>query len=92
MLEERYRHLFPDGCRYWESDLAEFDAVRFADETGKSIIVSEIKWRRLGKKDRDSQRKILQNKFEASSLKKRYLLADIEILDFDDVIAAISKE
>ena len=89
VLEQSYRSLFPDACRYWEGDFAEFDAVRHADETGKSIIVSEIKWGKLDNKSKGALRLSTSEKFNGCSLALRYKLADIEILDFGDVVRAL---
>ncbi len=89
VLEQSYRSLFPDACRYWEGDFAAFDAVRHSDETGNSIIITEIKWGEIDQKRKATLRQSIIDKFSRCSLSKGYKLADIEILDFKDVVKAL---
>lgn len=88
-LEHCYRQLFPDASRYWEGDTCEFDAVRHADSSGRAIILSEIKWQKLTSRERASLRSALEHKFSTSRLRDAYRLADVEILDFNDVVKAL---
>lgn len=92
VLEQSYRAHFPDACRYWEGNLAEFDAVRHADERGKSIIISEIKWGPMDQKCKATLRQSIREIFDGCALAERYKLSDIEILDFKDVVKALENQ
>lgn len=89
ILEHCYRDLFPDAQRYWDGKRPEFDCVRYADGSGKKIIVSEIKHRLLSPKEKNVLQDNVQRKFNESRLKERYELSAIEILGTNDVIDAI---
>lgn len=81
VFESEIRNLYPDGQRYWEADL-EFDCVRYADGSGKNIIISELKYRNLGNAERKTLLADLETKFKRSKLSKNYH-ADFEVLDID---------
>ncbi len=82
VFEDYCRGLFPDAARYWEGDL-EFDLVR-RDPHGRadgSVIVSEVKWRRLSGLERGRIAKQLEEKWLRSSLRQRYPNVRFEVLD-----------
>lgn len=90
ILEDVWRARFPDSSPYWESDTLEFDCVRFASETCKSVIVSEIKWKSLTHSEKSALAQSIKEKFARSSLAKRFSLHDVEVLDFEHVARALA--
>ena len=91
ILERCYRDLFIDAERYWDGKNHEFDCVRYADGSGKKIIVSEIKHKDLTKKEKKILAENVTRKFKASKLFDTYELAAIEILDTHDVIENLAN-
>lgn len=89
VFEESYRASFPDASRYWESSL-EFDCVRLADDSGKKLIVSEIKWRNLKKTEKAKLIDAMQEKYGASKPAQKYDGASFEALGFEDAIKKLS--
>ncbi len=85
VLEHEYRKLFKDASRYWEGGDIEIDCVRYQEESLEKIILSEIKWGRLTKKERESIAMNVQEKFRKSSLARKYKDAAFEVLSFDDI-------
>ncbi len=63
VFEDYCRGLYSDAARYWEADL-KFDLVRANPraEEGHSIVVSEVKWRRLNNIERGRILKELDEK------------------------------
>ena len=84
VFEAEFRRLFRDGHRYWENDL-EFDCVRYADGSGKKIIISEVKFKVLTPSERDELEKQLSEKFLRSKLAQNYQ-ATFEVIDFEQGI------
>jgi uncharacterized protein len=87
VLEREFRVLYRDAARYWESGDIEFDCIRYADQTLQSIIITEIKWRRISKKEKNSIITNMQKRYKASSLSKKFKSVDFEVLSFEDVVA-----
>lgn len=85
VLEESYRDSFPDASRYWESKL-EFDCVRHAGESGKKIVISEIKWRSLNKSEKTKLMDVIKKKYSSSKLMQKFDHATFEVLGFEDVM------
>jgi len=73
------RRLFYESRRYWERN-CEFDCVRYADGSGKSIIISELKFRDLKSAELGSLTKQLEGNFLRSKLAQNYS-ARFEIID-----------
>ncbi|MFP4619400.1 MAG: AAA family ATPase [Spirochaetaceae bacterium] len=90
-LEREYRSLYPDAARYWEGNDIEFDCVRYADESARRIIVSELKWKELNSRTRTRLKKDLQEKYMSSALARKYPEADFEVLSFDDVVRKLQQ-
>jgi hypothetical protein len=89
VLEESYRDNFPDASRHWESKL-EFDCVRYADESGKKIVVSEIKWRNLKKSEKSMLLDAMKKKHSSSKLSQKFNDVTFEVLGFEDVMKSLS--
>ncbi len=82
VFEDYCRDLFPDAARYWEGDL-EFDLVR-SDPPGqpeRTLVISEVKWRRLSAPERKRLLRQLDEKWQRSTLSQRHLNARLEVLD-----------
>lgn len=82
VFEDYCRGLFPDAARYWEGDL-EFDLVR-NDPHGsaeRTLVISEVKWRRLAAPERKRFVKQLEEKWQRSTLRQRHPHARFEVLD-----------
>lgn len=79
VFEAEYRRLFYESQRYWESS-CKFDCVRYADGSGKNIIISELKFRDLKKAEIESLSKQLELKFLRSKFAQNYS-ASFEIVD-----------
>jgi len=86
LLETSFRQIHVDSSSYWESSLVEFDCVRFFDEKKKSVVVSEIKWGKLSTSQKEKMKKQIEEKYKASRLCHQYTLAEVEVLDFSDVV------
>lgn len=71
----RLRH--PDAARYWEAG-AEFDFLR---QEGQQMIVSEVKFKALTKKDREALKNQVTAKWLGSNPGRKHPEATIEILD-----------
>lgn len=89
ILEYEYRKLFMDSSRYWEDQIAEFDCVRYADDSLKKIIISEIKWKKQNTRYKELCLIDMSNKYKQTKLCKKYDKADFEVLTFDDVVRLI---
>jgi uncharacterized protein len=82
VFEDYCRGLYPDAARYWEGSL-ELDLVR-GDPHGRaerSVIISEVKWRRVTPVERQGIGKELEEKWLRSGLHQRYPDARFEVLD-----------
>jgi hypothetical protein len=86
ILEQEFRRLYRDSARYWESGDIEFDCIRYADQTMQSIIITEVKWRKISKKEKNSIITNMQQRYKASALSKKIKSADFEVLSFEDVV------
>ena len=91
ILERCYRDLFPDAERFWDGKIIEFDSVRYADSTGKNLIISEIKHKYLSKKERIRLEFKVSEAFKKSKLASNFVLKQIEILDTQDVLSKIIR-
>lgn len=82
VFEDFCRQQYPDAARYWEGDL-EFDFVRPAEPAGKerSLVVSEVKWKRLTVKERRQIEQELAAKWQRCALRDRYPHVRFEVLD-----------
>lgn len=85
IFEHEFRKLFPDAQRYWEGDM-EIDAVRYADERGKNLVLSELKFKKIPDKKRPSLAHELMEKFKRSHLAKSFQAVP-EIVDLTDGLA-----
>jgi AAA+ ATPase superfamily predicted ATPase len=82
VFEDYCRGFYPDAARYWEGEL-ELDMVR-ADprpDERHHVIVSEVKWTRLNDADRARILKELEEKWQRSSISKKYSNVTFEVLD-----------
>jgi len=89
VFEAEYRRLFYDAQRYWESDL-EFDCIRFADGSGKNIVISEIKFRVLKSSEHEALKKQLEVNFRRSKLAENYK-ANFEVIDLTQGLAHLNQ-
>lgn len=82
VFEDFCRRQFTDASRYWEGDL-EFDLVRSErrDDGQQTLIVSEVKWRRLTAVDRRRIEKQLADTWQRSALRHRHPNVLFEVLD-----------
>ncbi len=91
LLEDSFQQLFSDCSSYWEGSLVEFDCVRFADETMKSVVISELKWSSLDPLEKKRLKVEIDQKFLSSEISRKYKLAAIEVLDFGDVSKKLAE-
>lgn len=89
VLEDCYRNSFPDGSRYWDGQMAEFDCVRHAPGDSTKLIITEIKHREIKASERAKLRQEIVKKFEASKLASNYELADIEVFSTSEVLSRL---
>jgi AAA+ ATPase superfamily predicted ATPase len=87
IFEHEFRKLFPDAQRYWERDI-EIDAVRYADQGGKNLVLSELKFRKIPEKKRPSLANELMEKFKKSHLAKSFQAVP-EVVDLTDGLAVL---
>ena len=83
ILEKMIREHYNGAKKYWEGDF-EWDVVREARRN--QIIISEVKFGRLSERDRASIRKTREEQFNKSSLRKKYKLQAVEVIDSLDAI------
>ena len=86
ILERCYRSLFPDAKRYWDNKTCAFDCVRYADSSGKKLIISEIKHQTLSSSERAAIARDKSEKFKNSKLASQFSLSKMEVLDTGDVL------
>jgi len=83
VLEKMIRDHYKDAKRYWESDF-EWDVVR---ETRKNqITISEVKFGRLSDRDKTRIIKNIEDQFHKSSLRKKYKLQAVHVIDSLDAV------
>jgi len=77
VFEEYCRSLHPGSSRYWEPGI-EFDLVY---ETGKKLVVGEVKFARLEARERASIQSELKNRWQRCKLSKKYPVAEFKVFD-----------
>ncbi len=90
VLESSYRKCFIDAELYWEKDL-EFDAVRYDPKDLSSLIISEVKHRKLEDKHRLKIAQRCEDSFYRSRLGRKFSLSGVEVLDTTEALAALCK-
>lgn len=82
VFEDFCRQQFPDAARYWEGNL-ELDLVRIErhNEAEPTVVVSEVKLKRLTTAQRRRLEAELEDKWERSALSRRYSKVRFEVLD-----------
>ncbi len=83
VLEDLVRTHF-QAERYWEKNI-EFDLVR-KEADDKKLIISEVKFARLSKKDKATIQADIGAKFESSALSRQYTLSHCEVIDVEDAL------
>lgn len=82
VFEDFCRLQFTDAARYWEGDL-EFDLVRSErqDNEQQTLVISEVKWKRLTLAERHQIEKKLAATWQRSTLQHRHPNVVFEVLD-----------
>ena len=88
VLEKLIRDQYQNAKRYWESDF-EWDFVR--GQRKNHIIISEVKFGRVSDRDRTRIIKNIESQFNRSSLRKKYKLHSIEVIDSLDAIELLRR-
>jgi AAA+ ATPase superfamily predicted ATPase len=78
VFEDFCRRQHPDAARYWEGNL-EFDFVRL-EKPGR-VIVTEVKWRRLSASEKAQIKESLKEKWQKSTLARKYPSVEFEVVD-----------
>ena len=91
VLEQEFRKLYKDASRYWEKQIVEFDSVRFADETLKTLIISEIKWADLAENEKIKIKKEMKEKYEASKLPIKYKNTSFEVMTWRNIASLLIR-
>ncbi len=85
VFENHCRQLFLNASRYWEKEI-EFDMVRTPHDPANSendIIISEVKFKKLLKKDRTDILARLKFRWNQTQLSKKYTHPKFEVLDLE---------
>ncbi len=80
VFEDFCRSRYPGASRYWEGDL-EIDLVAEDPADAKTLVVGEVKWRKLTALQRRQILSQLQQKWERSALSNRYPKVRFEVFD-----------
>lgn len=80
VFKDYCRQRRPGARRYWEGDV-ELDLVGPDPEAHKSLIVAEVKWRRLTAAERANVLRQLRGKWARCQLAKKYPSVRFEVLD-----------
>jgi hypothetical protein len=80
VFEDFCRSRFPGAQRYWERDI-ELDLVAPDPESGKGLLVAEVKWRRLSAAERKNILRQLEAKWARCSLHPRYPKVRFAVFD-----------
>lgn len=70
----------PGAGRYWEASL-ELDLVAPDPDEPRGLLVAEVVWRRLSKREKKSLRQELEEKWARCALRNRHPKARFEVLD-----------
>lgn len=71
MFERDVRAIYRDAARYWDAN-SEFDSVRYKTGDDNIVLVSEIKFRALSKRETATLKQTLKKALDASPLSKKY--------------------
>ncbi len=80
VFEDFCRQRHPGARRFWEGDV-ELDLVAPDSAAPRSLLVAEIKWRRLTASERAEVLRQLKSKWSRCSLAKKFTGARFEVLD-----------
>ncbi len=86
VLEQLVRNHFQGAKRYWEKRF-EWDVVR--EEGDRSLVITEVKFGKLGSKDRSEIIRSITNQFLTSHLAPKYKLKRVEVMDLDDALSLL---
>jgi AAA+ ATPase superfamily predicted ATPase len=78
VFEDQVRAAHPGAGRYWEPGV-ELDVV--AEERDGRLLVGEVKWARLSKRDRDRELAGLEARFASSALAAKWKNRRFELFD-----------
>ncbi len=80
VFEDWCRSLYPGSGRYWEKSL-EIDLVCPDPEAPDRLLVGEVKWKRLAKRERENFRRGLMDKWSRCALASRHPHVRFEVFD-----------
>lgn len=80
VFEDHCRQMFPTAARHWEGDV-EFDVVCAHPSDSATLIVAEVKWKRLSAKERDTITTGLELRWQRSALRHRYTKVTFLVVD-----------
>lgn len=80
VFEDYCRQLFPTASRHWEGDV-EFDLVGTAPGDESTLIVGEVKWKRLSTSERGRIMADLERRWMQGGLRHRYANPRFVVLD-----------
>jgi len=80
VFEDFCRVRFASAARYWEGDV-EFDLVQSDPNDEKTLIVSEVKWKRLTPAERRKIETSLEQRWQRSALRHRYSKVRFTVFD-----------
>lgn len=84
VFEDACRARFPGAARHWEKDL-ELDIVAPDPDSPKSLLVGEVKWKKLTAAERRQVHSQLEAKWQRCSLSQRHQKVRFEIFDASEV-------
>lgn len=80
VFEDYCRQRYPTASRHWEGDV-EFDLVGPDPDDESTLIVAEVKWKRLTPSERGKIAAGLEHRWQRSGLRHRYAKVRFEVLD-----------
>ena len=80
VFEDSCRARYHGATRHWERDI-ELDLVAEDPKAAKSLVVAEIKWRKLTAAERRNVTHQLQSKWSRCALAAKYPKVRFEVLD-----------
>jgi uncharacterized protein len=84
VFEDVCRSQYPGAARYWEKDL-EIDIVAQDPSDAKTLVVAEVKWRKLSAAERRQVHAQLEVKWQQSALSRKHAKVRFEVLDATEI-------
>lgn len=85
VFEDACRARYEGGARYWEKDI-EIDIVAKDPQDAKSLVVVEVKWRKLSAAERRNVMSQLQHKWSRTTLSHKYPAVRFDVMDAMDLL------